>query len=67
MQCRAIAFDGPHLVVDQMVELHDPRDPVTVRRVRESVLEQAYATAPGRAHFRDLRITIEVVEPASFR
>jgi hypothetical protein len=67
MRCRAIAVDGHRLIVDQIVELPDPRDPNMVRRVRETVLEEAYGRAPGRAHFRDLRISIEMVEAGSAR
>jgi hypothetical protein len=62
MRCRAIARDDGHLVVDQIIELPDPNDPVMLRRVRETVLEEAYARTPGNAHFRDLRISIEIVD-----
>jgi hypothetical protein len=65
MRYRAAAFDGQDVIVDEIVELPEPRDPVVVRRVREAVLEKAYGRAPGRAHFRDLRISIERVERAS--
>jgi hypothetical protein len=62
MRCRAMALDGQDLVVDQMVELPDPRDPIMVRRVRETLLQEAYGRTPGKAHFHDLRIRIEVAE-----
>jgi hypothetical protein len=65
MRCRAIALDGQDLVVDRLVELPDPKDPLMVRRVRETVLQEAYGRTPGRAQFRNLRISIEVVEGPS--
>jgi hypothetical protein len=65
MQCRATARDGQKLIVDQIVDLPDPRDPQMMRRVRETVLEEAYGRAPGNTHFRDLRISIELFEGGS--
>jgi hypothetical protein len=65
MRCRAMAVDGQDLVVDRFIELPDPHDPLMVRRVRETVLQEAYERTPGRARFRYLRISIEVVEDRS--
>jgi hypothetical protein len=61
MWYRAAAFDGPEVIVDEILELPEPRDPVVVRRVRETVLAKAYGRAPGRAHFHDLRIRVEAI------
>lgn len=59
MRYRAAAFDGIDVIVDEVVEIPDPRDPVVLRRLRETVLGKAYGRAPGRSRFRDLRISIE--------